>query len=544
MKKNLLGISLITITGLYGLLAAVIILICMYTTIPIIYGIITSIIVLILQFLISPYLTDLTMKWFYGVTYENNIPDYVNNFIEQICNKYNMKKPRIGYINDGAPNAFTYGRTKNDARIILTRGIFEILTEEEVLTVVAHELGHATHYDMLFITVAQLVPLVLYGIYEAFTKSSNNNNNDNSYAAIIGLIAYALYIICQYIILYLSRTREYYADSFSIEETKNPNALSQALIKIGYGLTTRANNETTDKKGKKKQSAAKSNALGIFDSKTSKALVVSSFDEGMISKENIKKAMKWEEWNIWAKFYELSSTHPLISKRINAISKRSKEFNQEPFIDFDLEKKESYVDDFIIELLIKCAPLLTITITTLISLLLIRTNNTEFLITLTLIGGILTMILSYIKYSRFYKNNNYQQTKIENLLSEVKVSGVTSIPCQIEGKIIGRGNPGCILNEDFVIQDETGIIFLDYNQPLTTINKIFAIFKSKEYFDKTVKVTGWYRRSPVPYIEIKTMEMDGKIKKIHTYIWAIVLRILLIVIYMIWLLSMVTILSI
>ena len=91
-----------------------------------------------------------------------------------------MKYPRIGYIDDGAPNAFTYGHTKNDARIVLTRGIFELLTEEEVKAVVAHELGHAVHYDMLFMTVAQLVPLFLYGVYEICTSNDNDNNN-NSY---------------------------------------------------------------------------------------------------------------------------------------------------------------------------------------------------------------------------------------------------------------------------------------------------------------------------------------------------------------------------
>ena len=56
-----------------------------------------------------------------------------------------MKYPNMGFINDGAPNAFTYGRTKNDARIVLTHGIFELLDEEEVKAVVAHELGHAVH---------------------------------------------------------------------------------------------------------------------------------------------------------------------------------------------------------------------------------------------------------------------------------------------------------------------------------------------------------------------------------------------------------------
>lgn len=51
-----------------------------------------------------------------------------------------------------------------------------------------------------------------------------------------------------------------------------------------------------------------------------------------------------------------------------------------------------------------------------------------------------------------------------------------------------------IFNEDFVIKDETGIIFLDDNQSLMVINKIFALFKSKEYFDKKVVVTGWYKK--------------------------------------------------
>ena len=131
-----------------------------------------------------------------------------------------------------------------------------------------------------------------------------------------------------------------------------------------------------------------------------------------------------------------------------------------------------------------------------------------------------------------HKNNiGYNETTVSDLLGEVKVSGVTSIPCTLEGTIIGRGNPGCIFNEDFVIKDNTGIMFLDYNQPIKIVNKIFALFKSKEYFDKTIKVKGWYRRSPVPYVEIKEMEIDGRIKKCHTYTWAKISRAILLVIF-------------
>lgn len=515
MKKNLLGVSLLTITGLYVLLSAIIILVTILLHEPVIYGIGISIILLIIQFLVSPFLTDISMKWFYKAKFDKDIPDYLKKFIEEVCNNEKMKYPRVGLIDDGAPNAFTYGHTKNDARIIITRGILELLDEDEVKAVVAHELGHAVHYDMLFMTVAQLVPLVLYGIYTMLSshddsKKGNSNNNDNNYGQLIAIIAYILYVISNYIILWLSRTREYYADSYSIEITKKPNSLASALVKVGYGLTTSTNSNG-------KSAAAKSNALGIFDSKTSKSLVVSSYDNGEISKENIKEAMKWEQWNIWAKWYELNSTHPLISKRLLAISQRSKEFNEEPYIVFDLNKEESYLDDFLLELYISYQPMIIFIIGLIISVIYLSKDNLK-------LGGIsasvtliLSLLSSIIKFNRRHPSKNYNKTNVRNLLSEVKVSNITAIPCALEGKVIGRGDPGYIFNEDMTIQDETGLIFLDYNQPLFIINKIYALFKNKDNIDQHIKVKGWYRRSPVPYVEIYSYEINGVTKKIFTY---------------------------
>ncbi len=515
MKRNLLGISLITLGSLYVFLAAIVILVSILVGAPVILGIGISIIIIIIQFLVSPFFTDLSMKWFYKANFKYEIPEYLKKFIEEVCSSKNMKCPKIGYIDDGAPNAFTYGHTKNDARIVLTRGIFELLTEEEVKAVVAHELGHAVHYDMLFMTVAQLVPLFLYAIYE-ICSSNDRDNNNNSSIELIGMIAYVMYLISNYIILWLSRTREYYADQLSIETTKNPNALASALVKVGYGLTTAKTNE--------KHSVAKSNALGIFDSKTSKSLVVASSSNGEIDKENIKQAMKWEQWNVWAKWYELHSTHPLISKRLLAISERSKEYNQEAYITFDLEKTESYVDDFLVELLINFLPTISVIASIFVIIFMVETTGNFFAILG--ICMLVCLLFSYIKFKRRYRTLPFKDSTVRELLSEVKVSHITSIPCSLEGTIIGRGNPGCIFNEDFVIKDNTGIIFLDYNQPIHIINKIFALFKSPEYFDKTVKVTGWYRRSPVPYVELKTIEIDGKVKKVYTYKTAIVLYVI------------------
>ena len=132
MKKSLFGISLLTITALYCLLSAVIILITILTGSPVIYGIIISTIIIIVQFLVSPFITDIVMKLFYKAKFDNEIPEYLKNFINQVCQENNMKYPRIGYIDDGSPNAFTYGHTKNDARIVITRGILELLNKYKI----------------------------------------------------------------------------------------------------------------------------------------------------------------------------------------------------------------------------------------------------------------------------------------------------------------------------------------------------------------------------------------------------------------------------
>ncbi len=520
MKKNLFGISLITVTCLYGILAGVVILITLIAGGSVLQAILWSLVILIVQFIISPWLTDLSMKWFYKAKFDGEIPDYLKSFIESECQKHNVKYPKIGFIDDGAPNAFTYGRTKRDARIVLTRGIFELLNPNEVVAVVAHEMGHIVHLDMLVMTFAQLVPLVLYAIYEIFTRVGNDNNNKNSgNIQFVGYIAYVLYIVCQYIILWLSRTREYYADSFACEETKNPNSLAESLVKIGFGLSTNSSNG--------KHNVSKNNALGIFDVKAGKAMSISAINEnGSVSKTRIKNAMKWEMWNPWAKWFEINSTHPLISKRINAISAISANYGQEPFIVFDLVKDESYVDDFLVETLICFLPILFL-IPAIV--LFIVGLGKQSLYTYSGIFGLLAVIAYFIKFKRSHRAG-YNERTVADLLSEVKVSHVTSIPCILKGTIIGRGNPGCIFSEDFVIKDPTGIIFLDYNQPLTIINKVFALFKSQEYFDKEVIVKGWYRRNPVPYVEILEYTVNGITKKIHTYTTSLVVQAILAVV--------------
>ena len=533
--SKLFSVSLLTVTCLYGLLVALAVGICLICGVSILPALIGGLIVLLLQFLISPWLMDLTTKWLYKADFNKEIPDYLKKFITEVCEKNKIKYPRIGIVDDGAPNCYTYGRTKRDARIIITRGVFDLLSEEEVKAVIGHELGHVAHYDMLVMTVAQLIPIVFYAIYDGCIHNVGSDDDDK-YSVAIAVVAYVLYIISQYIVLWLSRTREYFADSFSVEETQNPNALAEALVKIGFGLTTSEKEEVVsekdekddknkDKKKEKKTSAAAVNGLGIFDKKTSKTLVACSSTDGMsakVSKTSIKNAMKWEKWNYWAKWYEINSTHPLISKRLEAISKKSKDYKQQPYITFDLKKDANYGKMFAFELLLVALPTIAVITMIVFALLMLANNDFQGYKIGLCVSGIVAILLEFIVFKRKYNKRSFKKATVEDLLGETKVSGITPVPCEVKGNIIGRGDPGYVFSEDFVIRDKTGIVFLDYNQPLWLINKIFAVFKAKTFIDKEIIVKGWYRRSPVPYVEIYSMEMDGRIKKVYTYIFKLI----------------------
>ena len=81
------------------------------------------------------------------------------------------------------------------------------------------------------------------------------------------------------------------------------------------------------------------------------------------------------------------------------------------------------------------------------------------------------------------------------------------------------------------MQDETGIIFLDYRQPIPLWDFFFGLLRRARYQNKEAEVVGWYRRAPVPYIELKSIKAKGEgERKCFTYtakyIWAGILAII------------------
>ena len=517
---NLALRSTATLAGLYGLLGLAVIAAVEFAGVDLAGAVIGSLVVIVLQFLIGPFMMDLSLRWLYKLRWlePHELPDHLAAFVARISEQQGIKHPRFAMIDDGAPQAFTYGHTPNNARIVLSRGIFELLEPAEAEAVVAHEIGHAVHWDMFLMTVAQLVPLVFYYLYRTLIRMRSSGKDKGGGARIaVAVGAYVLYTVSQYVVLWFSRTREYHADRFAGTATGDPSLLASALVKIAYGL---AGQDKTDKQQSDRgTNLGAISAMGIFDAGAAQGLAVSSYSAtpafgGAVDKRRLKGAMRWDLWNPWAKWYEFNSTHPLIANRLHYLADQAEAMGLEPYVRFDEAQPESYWDEFFADIAIHLMPAAAfaavIALAAVRYLLDFTPPRSEYLLPLSvaLLGG--AMLL---RFEFAYRSDFFAEMSIAALLKKVKVSAVRPVPCRLEGIIIGRGVPGYIFSEDFVLRDESGIIFLDYRQPLAIWEWLFGLLKAGGFQGASVTVEGWYRRAPVPYMEIRSMTRDGNTTK-------------------------------
>jgi heat shock protein HtpX len=528
---NLYFRSTMTLFMLYAVLGLVLITLVEFDLLGAGEALAIGISIAVAQFLFGPALMDWSLKKFYTMNWvkPDELPEHLQKFVKGVCEQSKMRFPRFGLIHDGSPNAFTYGHTPNNARIVITKGILDLLDEKAV---VAHEIGHAKHWDMFFMTIAQLVPLVLYFVYRKII-----DRKGSPYELAAAIVAYVIYIVLEYIVLWFSRTREYHADRFAGQVTGQPNNLASALVKIAYGLAGQEKKKKKKEKEEEKEEKEEKRefgleaigAFGIFDPGVARSLAVASYaripggqhPEGGFDKTALLGTMRWDLWNPWARYYELNSTHPLVANRLTYLGEQAISIGQEPYVLFNLRKPESYWDEFLMDFSMLGLPLVTFSVLVLTGYL----TGQSWLYGVAMMAAGVTMI-GKLLFS--HPRKIFPVMRISGLLRKVKVSGVRAVPCQIKGRVIGRGVPGLIWSEDFVMRDGTGIIFLDYRQPLRIWEFFFGLMRAEKLKDVEVEVTGWYRRSPAPYVELNTLKVSGRTRRCYVYYMRLAVACLLI----------------
>jgi heat shock protein HtpX len=162
----------------------------------------------------------------------------LHGMIDRLCAMADMPKPRVGISYTDLPNAFATGRSPNRAAVCVTTGILDRLTAEELEGVLAHELSHVAHRDVLVMTLASsagiLAGMLTHGArYGAVFGGGRRDNNGGAPFWLIALVvSLVVYAISFFLTRLLSRYRELSADRAGAFLTQKPSALASALSKI------------------------------------------------------------------------------------------------------------------------------------------------------------------------------------------------------------------------------------------------------------------------------------------------------------------------
>ncbi|WP_414469400.1 zinc metalloprotease HtpX [Methanobacterium sp. ACI-7] len=305
----------ITMVLLFGLLYALMTVIGYYSGYggPLIYAGL-AIGIVFLQFMIGPKIVEWTMKVKYVSPEE--APE-LHRMVEELAEKANIPKPKVGVSKVNIPNAFAFGRSKKGGKLAVTQGILDILNKDELRAVIGHEISHIRHRDMIVITVLSIVPLIFYYIFIS-TFYGGMSGRDRSGAALIGIAALVAYFIGNLLILFVSRTREYYADEGSIELGNSPNQLASALYKLVYGSAK------VRKEDLKQIEGLKAFFVNDVSSAGNEITDLQSIDidkDYSISESELQE-LKYRETkvNTADKLLEVFSTHPNMVKRVKRLA--------------------------------------------------------------------------------------------------------------------------------------------------------------------------------------------------------------------------------
>jgi heat shock protein HtpX len=173
----------------------------------------------------------------------------LHGIIDRLCALADMPKPRVAIARTDMPNAFATGRNTKNAVLVVTTGLMRRLDDKELEGVLAHEMSHVAHKDVVVMTIASFVGilaglLVRFAFYgELFGggrgRGGGNNNNGGGLPILlivmaVGIVTYAISFL---LIRLLSRYRELAADRAGALLTGQPSALASALTKVSDGMS-------------------------------------------------------------------------------------------------------------------------------------------------------------------------------------------------------------------------------------------------------------------------------------------------------------------
>ena len=475
----------------------------------------------------SPWLLDILLSKFYPRRSLDNqqLTKYspsAARLLTRYCQQRGWKSPRLFVSQESAPFAYSYGNLPRTARIVVSQGLLEQLTDDEIATVYAIELGHITYGDTVLASIYPLLTLPIYGLYQTISRWGDRFRNKIG-RSLLGVIANLFYCIWCLLIgtsLWFSQLRHYYSDRRAAEITGNPNATIRALLKMAIGIAGDIE--------KQEQTSPKLESLNLFLPVGYQQSLCLGSTAPHISFESY---LMWDYLNPYRWWFSINNSHPLMGNRIQSLCQIAREWRLET--ELSIEKQQPLQirhQSFFIGI----APFWGIPLGLLMGFVIWLAwqiayaaeilnlkwiyDDWNFLIGCILIGfsiGTLVRINSFfpdIKPDLVPNNEDFI-----SLLTNPTSLPVDSNGVLLAGKLIGRCGTSNYLGQDLILQTNRGLLKLHH------ISWLGQAMNPQDFIGRQVVVSGWLRRGATPWIDIQILKtQSGKTINGFHPVWSMI----------------------
>ena len=179
------------------------------------------------------YSHEQVLKHYNAIPVDRNSAEGLYAIMDRLTQKARLPMPQLYIIPDQVPNAFATGRDYEHAVVAVTEGLLELLTEDEVEAVIAHELSHIKHYDMLVGTITATISGAI-AMLANFGMFFGGNNEDRPNPIVMMALMFIMPMAATIIQMTVSRNREFMADEGAARMTGHPEWLQSALQKLDH----------------------------------------------------------------------------------------------------------------------------------------------------------------------------------------------------------------------------------------------------------------------------------------------------------------------
>jgi Zn-dependent protease with chaperone function len=454
---------------------------------------------------------------------ERSSPE-ASRLLKRVCGQRRQPVPEFGLLPDAAPLIFTYGYLPGNTHIVVSQGLLDQLSDDEIATLYGIELAHIAQWDFIILSWISLVAQLPHWVYWQVASWGDRQSDRvlQSIAVIGSSLAYGLYRCLRLPGLALSRMRHYYSDRAAAELTGNPNALTRALIKLAIGI-----HQDIQQKG------YTSPLLESLD------LLLPVGENQAMKSFPSPALLEWDRSNAYRKWLAINNSHGALGDRLHLLSLYAKHWRLDSELEWEVTKPQNDNRRF----LLQAAPFLGMVVGLAIALILWSFGwvadkagwlglswmwkDQSIVRGLFLIGFSIGTFWRINSFFPDIKRNLQVTADLTPLLTQAFALPVDSQPIRIQGNLLGRRGFKNWLHQDLWLQTPMGLVRLHHTSKQGVFGDLLPqpirpqALMNEKFANEPVTVTGWFRRGVAPWIDVETIQSKrGTVIRSEHPVWS------------------------